>query len=110
MASQKLWDCETPALHQEFKRCKKKLWQMRKDIVLNIPSLWLLAGMAGSVWMLLTGTLFQMVGLVWLVAWMVGAMLAPMLWLTAIRQRKGKMVVYYRTRIEIIDSILQDRS
>ena len=42
-------------------------------------------------------------------AWLIGAMMIPSLWLAAIRQRKGKMIAYYRERIEIIDTILQDR-
>lgn len=108
-ASQMLWDCETPDLKREFRRCKAKLWQVRRDIFLNVPFFWSVAGMLGSAWLLLSGTLFKIAGQLWFFAWMFGAMIIPMLWLGAIRQRKGKMVAYYRERIEIIDTILQDR-
>ncbi|WP_275760927.1 hypothetical protein [Ralstonia pseudosolanacearum] len=108
-ASQMLWDCETPDLQREFKRCKAKLWQMRRDIFLNIPFFWFVAGVLGSAWLVLSGMWFKMAGQIWMFAWLVGAMMIPMLWLTAVRQRKGKMIAYYRERIEIIDTILQDR-
>ena len=97
-ASQMLWDCETQDLKHEFKRCKAKLWQMRREIFFNVPFFWFIAGTLGSVWLLLSGT------------WMAGAVMIPSLWLASIRQRKGKMVAYYRERIEIIDTILQDRA
>ncbi|WP_353189552.1 hypothetical protein [Pandoraea pnomenusa] len=107
-ASEMLWECETPALKREFKRCNAKLWQMRRAIFLNVPFFWFIAGTMGSVWLLLTGTWFKISTPV-MFAWLVGATLIPTAWLTAIRQRKGKMVAYYRERIEIIDTILQDR-
>ena len=108
-ASQMLWDCETSDLKREFKRCKAKLWQMRRDIFLNIPFFWFVTGVLGSVWLLLSGTWFKIAGQLWMFAWMAGAIMIPSLWLAAIRQRKGKMVAYYRERLEIIDTILQDR-
>jgi len=105
-----LWDCETPDLKREFRRCKAKLWQMRRDIFLSIPFFWFLAGVLGSVWLLLSGTWFKIAGQLWMFAWLIGAMMIPSLWLAAIRQRKGKMIAYYRERIEIIDTVLQDRT
>ena len=59
--------------------------------------------------LLLSGTWFKIAGQLWMFAWLIGAMMIPSLWLAAIRQRKGKMIAYYRERIEIIDTILQDR-
>lgn len=110
MASQMLWDCDTPDLKAEFKRCHRKLWQMRRDLFLNVPFVWFFAGMLGSVWLVLSGTWFDIAGQIWMFAWLVGAMMLPSLLLARIRQRKGKMVAFYRDRIEIIDTILQDRS
>lgn len=110
MASQMLWDCDTHDLKVEFKRCQRKLWQMRRDLFLNVPLVWFVAGMLGSVWLVLSGVWFNMVGQIWMFAWLVGAMMLPSLLLARIRQRKGKMVAFYRDRIEIIDTILQDRS
>lgn len=109
-ASQMLWDCETPDLERELKRCKARLWQMRRDIFLNIPFFWFIAGALCSVWFLLSGAWLKIAGQVWFFAWLFGAMIIPMLWLGAIRQRKGKMITYYRERMSIIDTILQDRA
>lgn len=110
MASQMLWDCDTPELRREFRRCRAKLWQMRQDLFLNVPFVWFVAGALGSIWLLLSGTWFKIAGQIWMFAWFIGALMLPSLWLGLIRQRKGKMIVYYRQRLEIIDTVLQDRS
>lgn len=109
MASKMLWDCDTSDLKQEFRRCRAKLWQMRREIFLNIPFFWFVFGFLGSVWMLLSGIWFKISGQIWMFAWMTGALIIPSFWLAFIRQRKGKMIAYYRERIELIDTILQDR-
>lgn len=107
-ASKMLWDCKTSDLEQELQRCKAKLWQMYRDIFLNVPFFWFVVGVLGSVWLLLSGLWFN-IEQYWIFAWLFGALITPALWLIAIRQRKGKMIAYYRERIEIIDTILQDR-
>ncbi|WP_153114607.1 hypothetical protein [Rhodocyclus tenuis] len=109
VGAQMLWDCDTTELTWELKRCKAKLWQMRRDIFFSIPFWWFLAGVIGSVWLLLSDAWFKIAGQFWMFAWMIGAMAIPSMWLATVRQRKGKMVAYYRERIEIIDTILQDR-
>lgn len=109
-ASHMLWDCEIQDLKREFRRCKAKLWEMRRNMFLNVPFFWFIAGMLGSVWLLQSGIWFKIAGQLWMFAWMAGAMMIPSLWLATIRQRKGKMIAYYRQRLEIIDTILQDRT
>jgi hypothetical protein len=76
----------------------------------QISFFWFVAGVLGSVWLLLSGTWFKIAGQLWMFAWLIGAMMILSLWLAAIRQRKGKMIAYYRERLEIIDTILQDRT
>ncbi|MCL2524597.1 MAG: hypothetical protein FWF17_08395 [Betaproteobacteria bacterium] len=108
-APQMLWDWETSELKHEFRRCKAKLWKVRFDIFFSAPSIWLAAGTLAMVWMLFSGIWFKVAEPLWLFAAPFGAVMIPSMWLLAVRQRKGKMVAHYRERIEIIDTILQDR-
>lgn len=107
-APETFWDWDSVQLQREYERSRTKLWQLRRDIYLNVPFFWIIAGVLGSAWLLLSGMWFKIAGQIWMFAWLVGAQFIPMLWLTAIRQRKGKMIALYRKRIEIIDTILQD--
>lgn len=108
-SAQMLWHRSSKELASELERCMGKLRQLRKELFLNIPCLWLLAGIAGSGWMVVSGTWLKYLGDFWMFAWMVGALMVPMLWLTAIRQRTGKMIAHYVQRVELIDTILLDR-
>lgn len=109
-ASMMLWDYESSDLDRELSRCRSKLWQMRRDIFLSVPFFWFVAGALGSMYLMLSGSWFKVAGQPWMIAWLIGAMMIPSLWLTAIRHRKGKMIALYRNRIDIIDTILQDRA
>lgn len=109
-SAQMLWHQSSAELRQELGRCMGKLRQLRKELLLNVPCFWLLAGIAGSVWMLSTGAWLKYLGSFWFFAWVIGAVLAPVVWLTVISQRKGRLIAHYARRVEIIDTILQDRS
>lgn len=109
VASNSLWNFESPLLEHELARCNRKLWQMRRDIFFSIPFLWFVTGTLGTAWILLSGLWFRMPNSWWMFVWALIASAAPAVWLAKIRERKGKMVAYYRLRIAIIDTILQDR-
>jgi hypothetical protein len=104
-----LWSFDAETLQNELQRCKRKLWEARSALLLNAPLFGLIAtaigGGALQLW-----TVFRMGGSLPLMAiWVL--CIAFFGWrLQLIRDRKGKMVRYYRERIEAVDLVLQDIS
>lgn len=108
-SAQMLWHRSSKELAGELERCLGKLRQLRKERFINVPFFWLLAGVFGSAVLLASGVWLKYLGSVWPFVWMIGSVMVPMLWLTAIHRRKDKMIAHYSRRVEIIDTILVDR-
>lgn len=109
-ASQMLWDCETTELQREYKRCRSKLWQAKRDLYINVPFFWALLGLISAVWLLVSGAILKSTNQPWFFPWLFAALIVPGIWHGRIKKKKAKMIGYYHERIEIIDLILQDRA
>lgn len=105
-----LWHCETSELRPELKRCRGKLWQARLNLFLNVPAVWMIAGLLVGVWLLSSGQLFKQDGQILMLGWAVGGVVIPSLWLAQIRNSEGHAISFYRGRISIIKLILRDRA
>lgn len=105
-----LWHCETSELRSELKRCRGKLWQARLNLFLNVPAVWMAAGLLVGVWLLSSGQLFRQDGQILMWSWAVGGVVIPSLWLAQIRSNEGQAISIYQGRISIIKFILRDRA
>lgn len=105
-SSRELWDVETEDLIKEWTRCRDKYRALWRQAHLNPAAFLLICALAGLAWYSIhtpdTGMLrFAMhIGSVGLAA----------SWLSLIRTPRLKMLNFYHVRMDLIDTILQDRA
>lgn len=107
-----LWHQDTWVLEDERRRCKTKLFQQYRDIYTSMPFFWLLGGALVTWYLFRIPNWFyvqQLRDLVWLALWLVVAVGVPYFWHEQLCRRKRKFIAFYRTRLSIIEMILEDR-
>ncbi len=109
VGQQDLWQCDSEVLQRELHRCRQKLAAMRAALLWSFPNLGMfLSSLVGGLLMLWT-TVYRGPSIPLMVGWIVT--IGFFGWrLDLLRKSKGKMIAYYRARIEILDLILQDRT
>ena len=109
VGQQDLWQCDSEVLQRELRRCRQKLAAMRVALLWSFPNLGMfLSSLVGGLLMLWT-TVYRGPNIPLMVGWIVA--ICFFAWrLDLLRKSKGKMIAYYRARIEVLDLILQDRA
>lgn len=109
VGQQDLWHFSSEVLRRELDRCQRKLWSMRIALFWSLPFIGMLAITLGGCALVLWVTFYKAPNVPLMMGW--AAMVAFFAWrLDLLRKSKGKMIAYYRARIELLDLILQDRT
>ena len=106
---QDLWHFSSEVLRRELDRCQRKLWSMRIALFWSLPFIGMMTITLGGFALVLWVTFYRTPNYLLTVGWV--TIVACFAWrLDLLRKSKGKMIAYYRTRIEVLDLILQDRT
>ncbi len=109
VGQQDLWQFNSDVLRRELHRCRRKLVEMRVALFWSLPFVGGLVIVFGGCALVLWTTLFRTPSIPLMLGWI--ATLTLFAWrLDLLRKSKGKMIGYYRERIEVLDLILQDRT
>ncbi len=111
MVGATLWDISNQELKEELKRCKEKLWEAQKAMIINFPvAMFLVIGLILA-WIVFSGRLWEVASqYTWLLPTIGASTIIPAFLMQNKHKTHGVDIARYKERIAIIEHILRDRS